>query len=180
MELLENRATVEYDAWRREWDQGRAQVAHPTTDIVLKELVALGIVTEAHEADGVVEGDTIMWYELENVAEPNADGRGEFFVDGLAIFDTLKVAADDAGYLRIGADTRRCIDAMLRERVVVLWHTHTATTDPSREDIDEFPTWLADYGMVYHVPTGTTTVYNSAGIIPTSAELESPLATSKE
>lgn len=158
-ELWANPVTIQED--------GRF-VAHP-----LKELVAMGVVNP--------DDQSVMWYELENVAEENPDGRGEFYVDGMAIFDVLKSAAEDFGYLRIGADTRRCVDAMLREQVIVIWHTHTATTDPSREDIAEFPTWLADYGMVYHVPTGATTVYNQSGVISSPrAEVEPSIATSKE
>ncbi|WMI33099.1 hypothetical protein SEA_RIKSENGUPTA_3 [Microbacterium phage RikSengupta] len=141
----------------------RAHLEYWSTPVGMKqELVALGIVEPSGRED--TEG-TVLWFEMPNTAGPSADGRGEFFVDGTAIWDTLKAAADALGYLRIGADTRRCIDAMLIERVVVLWHTHTATTDPSQEDIDEFPRWLADYGMVYHVPTDTTTVYSKDGII---------------
>ena len=171
MKTLEDRAKAEY------WDLAdEAGGVHR----MAKELVALGIVTEAHEADGVVEGDSIMWYELENTAAADGSGRGEFFVDGTNIFETLRRAADQLGYLRIGADTRRCIDAMLRERVCVIWHTHTATIDPSREDVAEFPRWLADAGMVYHVPTGITTVYNESGIIYSSAALPATALVSSE
>ncbi|UAJ16094.1 hypothetical protein SEA_TINYMINY_3 [Microbacterium phage TinyMiny] len=145
----------------------RAHLEYWSTPVGMKqELVALGIADGLGPSDAGADTDvSLTWFEMPNTAEPSADGRGEFFVEGSAIWDTLRAAADALGYLRIGADTRRCIDAMLLERVVVLWHTHTATTDPSQEDIEEFPRWLADYGMVYHVPTDTTTVYSKDGII---------------
>lgn len=144
----------------------------------MKELVALGIVEPSGRAD--TEG-TIVWFEMHNAADPNPDGRGEFLVEGPELMRVLSGAYEQMYDSMLGRDIRACIDAMLRERVVVIWHTHTATTDPSREDIDEFPDWLADYGMVYHVPTSTTTVYNKSGVISSQrAELESAIATSKE
>lgn len=134
-----------------------------------------------HVALVIQDGEGALWYRMENVAQPSADGRGEFLVEGPELARACLAAAQELGYVQLGADTRRGVDAMLRERVVVLWHTHTATTEPSREDIAEFPTWLADYGMVYHVPSGTTTVYNNSGIISsTRVSIESALATTKE
>lgn len=162
MESLEKRAREEYDAWVE-----RFRFSPPPP----KELVALGI----------EDGDAYVWFELSNSAEENPDGRGEFFVDGMDLYEVLVSAASDLGHLQTGMQDRQCVDAMLRERVVVLWHTHTATVEPSREDIAEFPTWLADYGMVYHVPSGTTTVYNNSGMISsTRVSIESALATTKE
>lgn len=166
METLERKA-------REEWgDMLVGQLMH--------EYVALGIVEPSGRAD--TEG-TIVWFELENVAdaESRGDGRGEFLVEGPELMRVCRAAAEELGYLTLGQDVRARVDAMLRERVVVIWHTHTATTDPSREDIDEFPEWLADYGMVYHVPSGTTTVYNKSGIISsTKSPVEVALATPKE
>ncbi|UVF61332.1 hypothetical protein SEA_SPARCETUS_3 [Microbacterium phage Sparcetus] len=153
----------------------RAHLEYWSTPVGMEqELVALGIEV------GIEGAGEMLWFEMPNTATPSADGRGEFFVEGKAIWDTLRAAADALGYLRIGADTRRCIDAMLIERVVVLWHTHTATTDPSQEDIDEFPRWLADYGMVYHVPTDTTTVYSKDGIISSITASNLPLVSGQD
>lgn len=164
MQKLEEQARAEYDAWVE-----RFRFSPPPP----KELVALGI----------EDGDEYVWFEMENVAyaASRGDGRGEFLVEGPEIMRVCIAAAEQLGYLRLGQDVRARVDAMLRERVVVIWHTHTATVEPSREDIDEFPEWLADAGMVYHVPSNTTTVYNKSGVISsTNVPLSGTLATSKE
>jgi hypothetical protein len=108
---------------------------------------------------------------MPNTAEPatlpdgSLDTRGEFFVDGEAIQRALQVAKLEGHEL----DAR------------VLWHTHVATTEPSAEDIAEFPSWLAHVGMVYHVPSDTITLYNESGIISsTSTDADGALATSEE
>lgn len=154
MRELEERANAEY--WDLEDNAGSVRIP-------MKELVALGIVEPSDRED---KEPTVVWFEMPNKAEhPREDGRGEFFVEGSDIWDTLVQAAEQLGYMVLGAWKRSCIDAMLKERVVILWHTHLATTDPSQADIEEFPVWLADYGMVFHVPSGATTVYNQSGVI---------------
>lgn len=154
-------------------EQARAEWGDMLVGQLMHEYVALGI----------EDGDEYVWFELENVADATSrgDGRGEFLVEGPEIMRVCIAAAEQLGYLKLGQDVRARVDAMLRERVVVIWHTHTATVEPSREDIDEFPEWLADAGMVYHVPTDTTTVYNKSGIISSVMDpSEGALATSKE
>jgi hypothetical protein len=126
---------------------------------IQKELVALGFVVD--ETD---DGSEVVWYELPNTADvlvADAEARGEFYVEGLALEVAMKAASAEG----LGRCAR------------VLWHTHTATASPSAEDISEFPAWLADIGMVYHVPSGTTTLYNSAGVISNSDSAVRPLAT---
>jgi len=118
----------------------------------MQELVALGF----------IQADDVVWYQLENVAEPNPDGRGEFFVDGSEVAQCMNRA-----YMELDG----AWDG------IVLWHTHTATVSPSAEDIAEFPEWLAQVGMVYHVPSGRSTLYNSAGVISNSHGAVPPLAT---
>lgn len=109
--------------------------------------------------------DGTWWYALENVAEQNPDGRGEFFVEGETILQVMNVILMEHG----------------EERTRVLWHTHVNTIEPSQEDIDEFPEWLADAGAIYHVPTGTTTLYNQSGIIsPVNSVETGTLATSED
>lgn len=163
MRELEEQATREFNEAAMFLAMGDPHVTIP------KELVALGIVDAPSGAAADLEdmGDVaVTWFAMPNKAEhPREDGRGEFFVEGTDIWDTLVQAAGQLGYLKIGADTRRCIDRLLLDRVVILWHTHLATTDPSQADIEEFPVWLADYGMVFHVPSGATTVYNQSGVI---------------
>lgn len=174
MRELEERAKAELDAALLEAVKsdplGVASVIAP------KELVALGIVDKASGAASDLEdmGDVgVTWFELENSAEhPSADGRGEFFVEGEDIMRVLERASVQLGDAQLGGSFRQPIDALLRERVVILWHTHVATTDPSQADIEEFPVWLADYGMVFHVPSQTTTVYNQSGVISSSSTLD--------
>ena len=128
----------------------------------MRERVALGF-----QKEGLADNAT-TWYELPNTADPavaDEEQRGEFFVEGSAIQRVLAVA-DMEGH---------------REELRILWHTHVNTVEPSEEDIAEFPEWLAHYGMVYHVPTDTVTVYNQSGIIsPLVSTDDTPLATDQE
>jgi len=48
----------------------------------------------------------------------------------------------------------------------VLWHSHYNHVEPSGRDVQIFPKWLANVGVVYHAPTQTSTRYSGAGIIP--------------
>ena len=124
------------------------------------ERVALGF---------IIADDNVLWYGLPNTAELNPDGRGEFFVEG----DAIKRALEDA-------HARMVEQGVFPNTVpIVLWHTHVNTVEPSAEDIAEFPTWLADIGMVFHVPTQTVTLYNVEGILPTEGDFQPALATSE-
>lgn len=145
MESLEKIARLEWDMFGT------------TEGWVQKEFVALGFaVDEGFEMDRT--GGSEVWYELTNLAAPNSEGRGEFLVEGPELECVMQIAMHEG----------------LGNTVRMLWHTHTETIAPSAEDIAEFPAWLVHYGMVYHVPSGTTTLYNSAGVISTSTK--SPIA----
>lgn len=134
-------------------DPGKAGI------VEMHEMVALGFVQSSRD---VLRGEPeVVWYELTNVAEPNADGRGEFFVDGEELRRVM-LQADAEGHFGCP---------------VVLWHTHIGTASPSAEDIAEFPEWLAQVGIVYHVPSGKSTTYNAAGIISNSSGPATTLAT---
>jgi hypothetical protein len=146
METLEKRARQEYS------DLCLQLGTYEDANASMRELVALGFLT----------GTDVLWYELENTAERNPDGRGEFYVDGMAVSAVMNQA-----FMQLGG----VWDS------VVLWHTHVNTVQPSAEDVAEFPDWLADAGAIYHVPTGTTTLYNRGGIIPVSLPDTSTIAT---
>lgn len=108
-----------------------------------REFVALGFEID----DGA---DSIVWYPLTNVA-----GVGEFRVEE----DEVK------GVLMAFSDSPE--NALLMS--IVLWHSHYITVEPSAADVEHFPEWV-NTGMVFHAPSGTTTLYNAAGIIRISAE----------
>ena len=112
--------------------------------VAAREFVAIGFEDPFDE--------TITWFELPNIA-----GAGEFLVEPEPIVAALRAARDSL-------DT-----ACAR----YLWHSHYITVEPSTADIEHFPDWV-DAGMVFHAPSGTTTLYNAAGILPT--EVNSDLA----
>ena len=167
MKELEELATSEFAMWHD--DPGKAG----TEGMVFPEYVAIGLV-EVDEAEG------ISWWQLKNTAVANADGRGEFYIEPEDLHPVLQAIAEHAGILKLGQVVSRAIDELVRSRVLILWHTHIGTVSPSREDVAEFPGWLVDYGMVYHVPSDTTTLYNSAGVISNNDQPASALATTKE
>ncbi|QGH73954.1 hypothetical protein SEA_HIDDENLEAF_3 [Microbacterium phage Hiddenleaf] len=103
-----------------------------------KEFVALGFEID----DGA---DSIVWYRLTNVG-----GVGEFLVEE----DEVKAV--------LSAFQSSPENALLMS--IVLWHSHYITVEPSAADVEHFPEWV-NTGMVFHAPSGTTTLYNSAGII---------------
>lgn len=123
------------------------------------EQVALGFVTPFGE---------IIWHMLENVARRRShEERGEFYVEPTEIARAMNAAATDE---RMSPD-------FLGKQGRMLWHTHTKSQSPSREDIAEFPDWLCSYGMVYHVPSGNLCVYNGGGIISNTSVSSNPFAT---
>lgn len=155
MESLEHVAKLEWDLFKDE--EGWVQ----------KEYVALGF-SMPEEFD--LKSDTAnsraeeVWYELHNVAEHSVaveSGRGEFLIEAEELQSVMGVASAEG----------------LGNAVRILWHTHTASELPSKEDLAEFPAWLVDYGMIFHVPTGKTTVYNSAGVISNSDQPAHSLTT---
>lgn len=150
---IEERAHVEYEAWK-----ALGLNAVDGSGAPMQELVALGFETSAEE---------VVWYMLNNSAEVNPDGRGEFFVEASEIMRVFDAAIAELGQ-----------EASLMPRM--LWHTHTGTVGPSSEDVAEFPSWLADVGIIYHLPTRSSTPYNSAGIIQLGSSDLEPLATSEE
>ena len=111
-----------------------------------REFVALGFQDPVDEF--------ITWYELPNVA-----GVGEFYVEPDVVREILMIAQAevDPSCMRL------------------IWHSHYVALHPSEPDFALMRSndWL-DYGMVYHAPTGKTTLYNAADILPT--EVNSDLA----
>lgn len=150
-------------------------------DVPMHELVALGFIVD--------DDGGVVWYPLVNSAALRSnmsDGRGEFMVDGMELERVLRLATGD----QVLQDAVLAADGVVAAIDVlprVLWHTHVNTVEPSAEDMAEFPEWLAQLGMVYHIPSGTTTVYNatgvlskSAAIIPNNPAAAEPLATTQD
>lgn len=121
-----------------------------------KEFVALGFITDV-SPEGEL-GD-VVWFQLNNCA-----GSGEFLVEGDEILRVLGVAMQDG---RVGG-TEGGVN-MPR----VLWHSHYLAVEPSDADVQEFPGWLVDVGMVYHAPSGQTTLYNHSGVISSTTNVDS-------
>lgn len=101
-----------------------------------REFVALGFEDPIDEC--------VTWFPLTNVAGP-----GEFYVEPEEVVAVLRAAESSLD----PASAR------------YLWHSHYITIEPSAADIEHLPDWV-DAGMVFHAPSGTTTLYNRAGIIP--------------
>ena len=106
-----------------------------------RELVALGF---------MLTDESVVWYPLTNAA-----GVGEFLVEDDEVRAVLEEFATTALYPMFDQ--------------IVLWHSHYITVEPSDADIAHFPEWLST-GMVFHAPSGTTTLYNAAGIIRISSD----------
>ena len=101
-----------------------------------REFVALGF---------TLTDESVVWYPLTNTA-----GVGEFLVED----DEVRAV------LREFHNTPE-MDLLTS---IVLWHSHYLDVEPSSADIAHFPEWLST-GMVFHAPSGKTTLYNAAGII---------------
>ena len=129
---------------------------------VHKEKVAIGF----QDPD---DPESVVWFAMHNEvdewADAAQDGRGEFYVSGEAVSRVIVQAVAEG------------MEAWGR----ILWHTHVATTGPSAEDVAEFPRGLFDIGMIYHVPSDTTTLYNQDGIIsPVSPTELATIATTED
>lgn len=116
----------------------------------VRELVALGFEDP--------EDECITWFEL-----PNQAGVGEFYIDASDVQSVLSAAQAS------GLDPRS---------TRILWHSHYRSTEPSEADYQLLrdQDWI-DFGVVFHAPSQTSTVYNSAGIIPNNASNVPELAT---
>lgn len=125
------------------------------------EIVYLGFVVNADSDD-----EFVVWYELENVA-----GVGEFLVEDEDVRRVLRAAEANPD---IGRDGGVLTGAPVP---IVLWHSHYINVEPSAADVENFPEWV-DAGMVYHAPSGTTTLYNHSGVISsTNADAQASLTT---
>lgn len=103
------------------------------------ELVAIGFVDPLEPQD-------VSWYALTN---EHVHPAGNF-----------TIGVGQLSWVLADAQARGMMDW---DRV--LWHSHVRTVEPSSFDVETFPAWLCAVGLVYHVPSGTTTVYNQSGTI---------------
>jgi hypothetical protein len=108
---------------------------------VCMEVVALGFEDPIDE--------TITWFELPNTATVG----------------TFRVEPEDLRAVLEQARTEGFVDP---EGLVYIWHSHYIAEEPSDMDIEHFPSWLCDAGLVYHTPSGGTRVYNQDGVLETA------------
>lgn len=140
-----------------------------------REVVALGFVIGETDADASSgEGIPIVaWFELPNVA-----GVGEFMVEGQDLKAVFESALVDPAVSAAQALLSSTHPGSVLSRV--LWHSHYISDVPSNADIADFPEWLVDVGMIYHVPTSRTVLYNASGIIsPVSPDQNGALPTAE-
>ncbi len=130
--------------------EAASKVAYAMLGTDAKEYVALGFEID----DGA---DSIVWYPLTNVA-----GVGEFLVE------------DDEVRAVLSSFQNSPENALLQS--IVLWHSHYLAVEPSDADVSNFPSWV-DTGMVFHAPSGRTSLYNAAGIIRITDTGSAALAT---
>lgn len=119
--------------------EAASKIAYAEVGTSAPEYVALGFEID----DGA---DSIIWYRLTNTA-----GVGEFLVDGEEVKAVLTAFQNSPEN-----------DLLLS---IVLWHSHYISVEPSEADVEHFPEWV-NTGMVFHAPSGVTTLYNAAGSIP--------------
>src|SRR5690606_25764711 len=67
-----------------------------------QEWLVAGDGMHEHVALVIQDGEGALWYRMENVAQPSADGRGEFLVEGPELMRVCRAAAEELGYVRLG------------------------------------------------------------------------------
>lgn len=72
----------------------------------------------------------------------------EFEVSGDTLHDTVRMAKETFGPM---------------SQVVMLWHSHYVSDEPSPRDIRAFPEWLCPIGVVYSAKHDTYRLYNHKG-----------------
>lgn len=126
-----------------------------------REIVRLGFMLEdvadgKERAGGDIEED-LIWFSLENTsAKPDV----QFMVDGVNVREIL---------LSVCAAP------------VALWHCHVSKSEPSELDIEQFPRWLVDIGVVFCIEQNTNVHYDHHGVIaPLDMASGNPLASKAE
>lgn len=163
---------------------GLADVQFGEPDGVRREVVALGFVKMSIEGvvDAVRRGGAqrddaasglnevlraARWFELENTSRDLSPGRvvadvsGEFDVS----VPELQLCLDTALGMGMGQWTR------------ILWHSHYRSDVPSGFDLEHFPQWLCDLGVVYYAPSMSSVLYSAGGVLdwPRTHGVTSPL-----
>lgn len=95
----------------------------------------------------------IIWEQLTNVAPAHTADR-MFDIEGVEV---------------------RALIVAYGAQPVYLWHSHTRSLEPSTTDIEFFPAWLVERGVIYCAPLDQTTLYDASGVItvPTPDQADS-------
>lgn len=122
----------------------------------------------------------VMFFDGQVAALKEGAGMGRREVVGLlmevnvgggnVITGTLlnNVAPAGTAQFRIAGDEVHGVFQQLKNQgaevnEIVLWHSHHGPSgEPSRHDVDNFPEWLCKRALVYHVPAGTSRVYDGS------------------
>jgi len=103
----------------------------------------------SREVVGLNVGD--VWFRLDNqLMHDGSSGMGSGGVGAFEVSD-----ADVRGALMSLRDIE---DVSVEAQPIVLWHSHVNTVEPSEHDVEHLPEWCM-YGLVFHVPSRTTTKY---------------------
>jgi len=158
-DVLVDAAGVWENMNRLRWLEGEKKAIseldlHSATDGLYDpvEIVGLGFLETDLTSDG--RPGQIDWVEMENIAE---NPTNTFTVNGQVVHDLLKERGT---------------------KPHVVWHSHFKDAQPSRIDVEFFPSWLVGVGMVFCARTDTSSLYDQDGIIcQVSHTAHSPLAT---
>jgi hypothetical protein len=98
----------------------------------------------------------LFWFELENSAPANSN---EFHVEGVELQRVLQHVMNAAGP---------------RARIMTMWHSHYKSSRVSQADLDNFPAWMVERGLIFHQPTETTVHYDSSGSVFWEGRADAP------
>ena len=132
----------------------------------MQELVALSF----------IEGSGSVMESLE-LSEGGSDA-GYPLADSTVMYELVNRRVDAGAFDVAATEVHGVLERVsmvpeLNRASRILWHTHTKLEGPSQYDIDEFP-WFVQLGMIFHVPSGLTTLYNGAGIISVNGTSSNP------
>jgi proteasome lid subunit RPN8/RPN11 len=121
---------------------------------------------------GLIDVEKYRWAHGESMARAErfeVVGLG-FESDGRIIYHQLQNVAPlrrrDRMFEVEGTHLRNVVEHV-GQQPVVLWHSHTVSVEPSETDVETFPSWLVNTGVIYHSPSDSMTLYNESGVIYT-------------
>jgi hypothetical protein len=148
-ERLERFDAIRYRRETRAWVEIRggrmgSKENHPSVSQERLGNIIKGLGLGYYDVDPV---SGLFWFELENSAP---EGSNEFLVAGDELQRVLKHVAYGAG--------ERC-------RIMTMWHSHYRSARISAADMDHYPSWLVERGLIFHQPSETTLHYNASGSV---------------